>query len=145
MAEKVPQTFANHTRLDPAFHFFALPVAGVNVVVVAWNLFQNFSLGQAWLLVLSIAAVVAVLKFRLYSLKLQDRIIRLEERIRLGQLLPDKLRARILELDGGQLVALRFACDEEIPSLCEKALAGKMNRKDIKKAVVSWRPDYNRV
>jgi len=144
MADKI-QTYANHTRLDPPFHFFALPVAGINVLVVAWNLIQNFSYGQAWLLVLSIAGVVAVLKFRLYALKLQDRIIRLEERLRLGQLLPDKLRARISELDGGQLIALRFACDSEIPGLCEKALAGKMSRKDIKKAIVTWRPDYNRV
>ena len=145
MAEKVPQTFANHTRLDPPFHFFIVPVAAINVVVVTWNLIQNFSYGQAWLLVLSIAGVVAVLKFRLYALKVQDRVIRLEERLRLGQLLPDKLRGRIPELDGAQLIALRFACDEEVPRLCEKALAGKMSRKDIKKAIVTWRPDYNRV
>jgi len=145
MAEKVPQTFANHTRLDPPFHFFIVPVAAINVVVVAWNLIQNFSYGQAWLLVLSIAGLVAVLKFRLYALKVQDRVIRLEEHLRLGQLLPDKLRGRIPELDRGQLIALRFACDEEVPGLCEKALAGKMSRKDIKKAIVTWRPDYNRV
>ena len=145
MAEKVPQTFANHTRLDPSFHFFIVPVAAINVVVVAWNLIQNFSYGQAWLLVLSIAGLVTVLKFRLYALKVQDRVIRLEEHLRLGQLLPDKLRGRIPELDGGQLIALRFACDEEVPGLCEKALAGKMSRKDIKKAIVTWRPDYNRV
>jgi len=145
MAEKVPQTFANHTRLDPPFHFFIVPVAAINVVVVTWNLIQNFSYGQAWLLVLSIAGVVAVLKFRLYALKVQDRVIRLEERLRLGQLLPDKMRARIPELDEGTLIALRFACDEEVPGLCEKALAGKMSRKEIKKAVVAWRPDYHRV
>src|SRR5438034_1031256 len=109
MAEKVPQTFANHTRLDPPFHFFIVPVAAINVVVVTWNLIQNFSYGQAWLLVLSIAGVVAVLKFRLYALKVQDRVIRLEERLRLGQLLPDKMRARIPELDEGSLSAGRFA------------------------------------
>lgn len=145
MAAETAQNYKNHTRLDPLFHFFLLPVAGINVFVAIWNLWQNSGIGSGWFLVLSLAGVIAVLKIRLYALKAQDRVIRLEERLRLTQLLNDPLRARIHELTEPQLVALRFASDAEIPSLVEKALAGKMPQRDIKQAIATWRPDYFRV
>jgi hypothetical protein len=87
---------------------------------------------------------VAVFKIRLYALKVQDRLIRLEERLRLAQLLKEPLRSRVDELTEAQLVGLRFAAAPELPALVEKALAG-MTRSDIKKAVTNWRPDYFRV
>ncbi|HKW98712.1 MAG TPA: DUF6526 family protein [Bryobacteraceae bacterium] len=144
MAGHAPQTYANHTRLDPLFHGFILPVAGISVVVAIWNAVKNFGWGSAWWVVISIAAVVAVLKIRLYALRVQDRLIRLEERLRLGQLLKEPARSRIDELTEAQLIGLRFACDAELPALTEKALGGMTNR-EIKKAVGSWRPDYFRV
>src|SRR5438105_13660084 len=107
MSAKVPQTFKNHVRFDPAYHAFIVPVAGINVLVALWNVFRNPSLGAAWLVILAVAAVVVVLKLRLYPLKAQDRIIRLEEQLRLFQLLPQGLRGRCVELTEAQLIALR--------------------------------------
>jgi hypothetical protein len=120
-------------------------LAGINVLVAIWNLIRNPSLGAGWFVVLAIAGAIAVVKIRTYALKAQDRVIRLEERLRLTQLLAEPLRAHIGELTEPQLIALRFACDAEVPSLVEKALAGNMAQRDIKKAIVTWRPDYFRV
>jgi len=139
------QNYKNHTRLDPAFHFFLLPVAGINVLVALWNLWQNPGLGAGWLVILSVAGAVAVVKIRTYALKAQDRVIRLEERLRLAQLLPAPLRSRIGELTEPQLIALRFAPDAEIPALVERALTGNLPPKEIKQAIVNWRADYFRV
>jgi len=144
MAAQATQTYANHTRWDPVYHFFTVPVAAINVVVTIWNLIKNPSLAAGWFVILAIAAVVAVLKLRLYPLKAQDRIIRLEERLRLAQLLQAPLRSRIGDLTEAQLVGLRFASDAELPALVEKTLAG-MSQKEIKQAVASWRADYFRV
>jgi len=145
MAAPSPQNYANHTRLDPLFHFFLLPVAGINVLVAIWNLIRNMSPGSGWWLVLAAAGVVAVLKIRLYALKVQDRVIRLEERLRLSNLVADPLRERIADLTEAQLVAIRFACDAEAPALVEKALSGTMLPRDLKQAIVNWRADELRV
>jgi hypothetical protein len=145
MAEKKPQTFANHTRLDPLFHFFALPVFALSVVAAVIHFLWHPSLHEAAFFVVAVAALIAVLKIRLYAVKVQDRIIRLEERLRLGSLLPEKLRSRIPEFTEKQLVALRFASDAELPALAERALSEKLSPADIKKSIQTWRPDYWRV
>jgi len=144
MAGRSAQTYANHTRWDPVYHFFVVPVAGINVGVAIWNLFRNPGLAASWFVILAIAAVVAVLKLRLYPLKAQDRIIRLEERLRLAQLMAGTLRSRIGDLTEGQLIGLRFASDAEVPSLVEKALGSGMSQEEIKQAITSWRADYFR-
>lgn len=145
MAEKVPQNLSNHARRDPPFHFFILPVFAITVVVTIVNLAMHPGLHSAWLVVLALAGMAAVFKIRLYALKLQDRIIRLEERLRLAILLDKPLRARMGELSESQLVALRFASDAELPALAASALANKLSNTEIKKAVGQWRPDYWRV
>jgi hypothetical protein len=145
MAEKKPQTFANHTRFDPLFHFVALPVFALAVLGGTIHFLWRPSFHTGAFFVMSVAAVIAVLKIRLYDLKLQDRIIRLEERLRLSTLCPEPLRSRIPELSEGQLIALRFASDAEAPKLAERALAENLSRADIKKAIQNWRPDYWRV
>ncbi|MGD0757956.1 MAG: DUF6526 family protein [Candidatus Sulfotelmatobacter sp.] len=152
MAEKVPQTFANHTRFDPAFHFFAAPVLLLGLLLALVHFFAHITQGDfrdhfhAFLLiVLALALLTLALKSRAYSLKVQDRVIRLEERLRLATLLPEPLRARIPELTEAQLVGLRFASDAEIPKLVERTLKENLSRKDIKKAIQNWRPDYWRV
>jgi hypothetical protein len=145
MSDQIPQTAANHTRLDPPFHFFALPVMVITLIILIWNLIKNPGFSLAWAVVFMLALIVALGKARAYALKAQDRVIRLEERQRLSMLLPEPLRARIMELTEGQLIALRFASDGEIPSLVEKTLAGNLPAGEIKKAIVTWRPDYFRV
>jgi len=145
MPDQMPQTFANHTRFDPPYHFFVIPVLAITVLLTIWNLIQNASFSSAWMVVVALALVVLALKSRIYALKVQTRVIRLEERLRLATLLPESLRARIPQLTEGQLVALRFASDAEIPGLVEKALAANLPNREIKKAIVNWRPDYFRV
>ncbi len=145
MAEKKPQTFANHARLDPLFHFFVLPVFGLSTLAAIVLFLWHPSLHSAWWSVLIAAATVAVFKIRLYALRVQDRVIRLEERLRLASLLPESSRSRIPEFTEGQLLALRFASDVEVAKLAERALAEKLSRADIKKAIQTWRPDYWRV
>ncbi len=145
MPDQMPQTFANHTRFDPPYHFFVIPVLAITVLVTIWNLIQNASFYSAWMVVVALALVVLALKCRLYALKVQTRVIRLEERLRLATLLPESLRAKIPQLTEGQLVALRFASDAEVPGLVEKALAASLPNTEIKNAIVNWRPDYFRV
>ncbi len=145
MAEKVPQSLSNHARFDPPFHFFVLPVFAITVIVAIVDLVRYPSLSAAWLVVLALAAATAVVKFRTYALKVQDRVIRLEERLRLAILLDKPLRTRITELSESQLVGLRFASDAELPALTARALSEKLSRADIKKAVTQWRADYWRV
>ena len=145
MAESKPQTLANHTRFDPLYHFFVVPVFGISVVVVMVRFVMHPSLRLGWLFVVSVAALVAVSKLRTYALRVQDRLIRLEERLRLATLLSEPVRSRISELSEGQCIALRFACDAEVPGLVERALAQNLSRADIKKSIQTWRPDYWRV
>ena len=152
MAEKKPQTFANHAKLDPPFHFFVLPVFVLGLVLTLIHFFYHLSESDfhenfhAFLLiVLALALLTLTFKVRLYSLKVQDRVIRLEERLRLMQLLNEPLRSRIPELTEDQLCGLRFASDAEVAKLAERALNEKLSRKDIKKAIQHWRPDYWRV
>jgi Family of unknown function (DUF6526) len=145
MAEKVPQSLANHARFDPPFHFFVLPVFAITVIITLVHLVMHPGLHAAWLAVFSIAATTAVTKIRTYTLKVQDRVIRLEERLRLAILVDKPLRARITELTESQLVALRFASDAELPALAARALSENLTRADIKKAITQWRPDYWRV
>jgi uncharacterized protein DUF6526 len=152
MGEKKPQAFANHTRFDPPFHFFLIPFFGLVLITTLVIFFVHIREGD-WhdyvhrflLIVLAVALLTAVFKIRLYALRNQDRIIRLEERLRLSQLLAEPLRSRIPELTEDQLIGLRFASDAEVPKLVERALNEKLSRQDIKKAIQNWRPDYWRV
>ena len=145
MAEKVPQNFSNHARFDPAFHFFILPVFAISLIITIVHLVRHPGLHSAWLVVFMLAATTAATKIQLYALKVQDRVIRLEERQRLALLLNEPLRARIGEFTESQLIGLRFASDAELPALAAKTLAENLSRTDIKKAVGQWRPDYWRV
>lgn len=145
MANASPQNFSQHTRWDPLFHFFILPVFAISLVGSIVLLVMRPGMHTAWFLIFMIAELILIFKVRLYPLKVQDRVIRLEERLRLATLLPEPLRARIPELTEAQLVGLRFASDAEIPKLVERTLKENLSRKDIKKAIQNWRPDYWRV
>ena len=152
MAEKKPQTLANHGRVDPPFHFFVLPVFGLGLLLSLIYFFVHLTSRDFYgnvhaflLIVLAAALLGAVLKIRMYALKVQDRVIRLEERLRLTQLLSEPWRSRIPELTEEQLIGLRFASDAEVGKLVERALGEKLSRKQIKEAIENWRPDYWRV
>ena len=144
MANK-PQSYASHAKIDPAFHFFVLPVLLINILVVGYLLFRYPGIGGAWLLLVSLALLVLAARLRSWATHLQDRVIRVEERIRLAAILPEPLRSRIAELSDSQIIGLRFASDAELPALFQRAVDEKLSRTDIKKAITDWRPDYSRV
>jgi len=145
MAERSPQTLANHVRIDPPFHCFVLPVFAISWILSVIFLVRHFGFLHFWIVVFNTALVVAAVRFRQYALKVQDRVIRLEERLRLAALLPDSLRPQIPKLSESQLIALRFASDEEVPALVERTLSANVAPADIKKSIKNWRPDYWRV
>ena len=143
-----PQSYDHHTRWDPLFHFFILPVfalAAIVAIVHAVMHIQHHPIHGVMLMLFAVAVLMAIFKIRLYPLKVQDRVIRLEERLRLATILPEPLRARIPELTEGQLVGLRFASDAELPTLVQRALTEKLSCGDIKKSIKNWRPDNFRV
>jgi hypothetical protein len=139
------QSYASHAKFDPPFHFFVLPVLLINVIVVGYQLFRHPGILGAWLLLLSLAFMVLAGRVRSWATHLQDRVIRVEERIRLTAILTGPLLSRIAELSDAQIVGLRFASDAELPALTQRALDEKLSRSDIKKAITNWRPDYSRV
>jgi Family of unknown function (DUF6526) len=149
MAEKSVQVYANHRRWDPWYHFFVTPVVLVSFFVALWGFIKSlsggFSAWAAWNVIVWAAAVVLTVIARNYPLKVQDRIIRLEERLRLAALLDGPLKARVGELDERQLVGLRFAPDAEVPALVKAALDEKLSGEEIKKRIQNWRPDTFRV
>jgi hypothetical protein len=146
MAENVPQTYANHARFHPPFHFFLAPGSILLLILGIVNVVRHYRRLDAWMLLLmGILFLAAVFLIRLNPLRVQDRLIRLEERLRLEALLSAELSARIGELTESQLVALRFASDAELPVLVAQVLAAKTPARDIKKAIVTWRGDTFRV
>jgi hypothetical protein len=145
MADKT-QTLASHARYIPAFHFFALPVLLINVFVVGYQFARDPRLVNGWALLVAVALAVGIAWSRFMPLRAQDRIIRLEERTRLERVLPTDLRARIGDLTERQLIAIRFAPDDEVPELTRRTLSGELKSPgDIKRAIRSWRADHFRV
>jgi len=146
MAENLSQSHANHVRYHPPFHFFLIPGALVLLILTIVNVVRRYHQLNAWILLLiGILFPVAVFLIRTNALRVQDRLIRLEERLRLQALLSAELSSRIGELTESQLIALRFASDAELPALVARVLAAKTPAPEIKKAIVTWRPDLFRV
>jgi Family of unknown function (DUF6526) len=146
MADQKLQNFQNHVRLVPLFHQFALPVLLLNLI---WTIYHLVKAGVSFETVdgilLALALMVIALYGRVFALTVQDRVIRLEMRLRLAELLPPDLRPRIPEFTIAQLVSLRFASDAELPALARKALDEKLSdRKTIKQLVRDWQGDYLR-
>ena len=145
MVDASAQNFSNHIRYDPLFHFFILPVFAITLIATIVHLVRRPGLCSAWMVVFMLAAIFALFKVRLYALKVQDRVIRLEERLRLTAVLDASLRPRIGELAEEQLIALRFASDAELPALAARALNEKLAAAEIKKSIQHWRADEWRV
>ena len=145
MSKSELQSLKNHARFDPAYHLIILLVILVNLVLACYRVYSQPSLLSGWYLVLSLAVIVPYLRLRQYPLKVQDRIIRLEERLRLQALAPAEWHAQIYRLSEDQLIALRFAGDDEVVNLAKQALEEKLTRKQIKERIKSWRADNWRV
>lgn len=146
MANQKPQNFQNHTRVVPLYHMFVL---GVFLVNLGNSIYRLVKYGLSWeslvSFLLALALLVMFFYVRVFVLTVQDRVIRLEMRQRLAELLPADLRPRIPEFSVGHLVALRFACDAELPALARKVLDEKLSdRKAIKQLVKDWQADYLR-
>jgi hypothetical protein len=143
-----PQSYKNHTRFDPVWHFFIAPILLINIAFAIWGLCRHWPDHPhllVWLIVISIVALMAVGKARSHSLTVQDRVIRLEEKLRFQALLPPDLLARSQALTVRQIIGLRFASDDELPGLVKRALDENLTEKQIKQSINNWRPDYLRV
>jgi hypothetical protein len=155
------QNFRNHTRIDPAFHYFVMPVFLVNLVLAVVRLVHphggwhrrgmapHILAGQIgwhlWSVLVALALVMLAAVARTYALRVQDRIIRMEERIRMAALLPMEMQMLQRELSARQIIALRFASDAELVLLVEQAVREKLTPKAIKQSIRNWRADTHRV
>jgi hypothetical protein len=139
------QNLKNHARFDPAYHFLLFAVYLLNLIYAGFHLYRQPSLSSGWYLFVSLLAVVPLLKLRTYPLKVQDRVIRLEERLRLQTLAPQEWRTQLHRLNEDQLIAIRFAADDEVVELATQALEQNLTRKQIKERIRNWRPDNWRV
>ena len=145
MSEQAAQSFKSHGRFDPLYHFFLALIGTANIVVSIVYCVQHPGFYGAWFVVLAVAAFLALFRLRQYPLKVQDRVIRLEERLRLQALTPAEWHAQIYHLTEDQLIGLRFAADDEVVALAEQALEERLTRKQIKERIRSWRADNWRV
>ena len=145
MSDDSVQTFGNHARWLPPWHFFVVPVLAANAIISLVRLAEAPNFPTLWAAVVAIALSVGFLLCRWMPLQVQDRMIRLEETLRLERLLPGRY-SEFEKLTRDQLIGLRFASDAEVPHLVDRILSGEITtREDIKVAIQHWRPDHIRV
>ncbi len=144
----MPQTqdYANHTRWNTLHHFIVTPLLLIAFIWAIVLVVMDFEWWRVQILLLTFAVLALSVAARLQALKAQDRVIRLEERLRYREVLGQELAAAAGQLRTGQMIALRFASDDELAGLVERTLAGEFaNPKQIKQAVRNWRADHLRV
>lgn len=141
----VPQTYANHRRVVVGYHIVTSFILFINLIWSVVQAFRHLSVGAVMTALLAVALILLFVYARVFALAVQDRVIRLEMRLRLQQLLPADLRGRMGEITRGQFVALRFASDAELPALVRKVLDERItDKKQIKLLIEEWVPDYLR-
>jgi hypothetical protein len=145
MSDSATQSLKTHSRLDPQFHIVTFFTLVVNLVVAIVYMVHHLGFYSAWLVLLSVVVFVPFFRLRIYPLRVQDRVIRLEERLRLQALAPSEWHSQIFRLTEDQLIGLRFAGDDEVVELAKQALEHNLNRKQIKERVRNWRADNWRV
>ena len=144
MSDADVQNYGNHRRWNPPWHFVAVPILIVNAVIAIVMLVRTPSRSTLWAAVVALTLVLALALLRRMALRVQDRVIRLEERLRLNRLMPDR-HEEIEDLGRDQLIAIRFASDAEVPHLLDRISRGEIRTQDeIKRAVQHWRPDHLR-
>jgi hypothetical protein len=140
------QTYKTHVRWFPPFHFFVAPVLLINVFVSGWLLYRTPSRLGLWQVIVAFALLMTAALARIMALAVQDRVIRLEMRLRMREILPADMHPRIPEITREQYVGLRFASDAELSALVRKVLAGELKTtNEIKKQIAQWQGDYLRV
>jgi hypothetical protein len=142
MAE--PQSFKNHTRWDPTFHLSTGPLLVVNLGFSIYYTIKHWPQHQhlgGWWIVMSLVLIVLAGSLRSAALRVQDRVIRLEEKLRLASLVTASELIELESLTMRQLIALRFASNPELPELARRAVREKLDAKQIKESIVSWRAD----
>ena len=145
MVETQVQSYENHRRFYPLYHFVAVPLLLLNLIVrIVYAIIHRGARLVWWEIVFAVALLAFALAARVMVLSVQDRLIMLEERLRMQRLLPADLQPRIGELSRGQLVGLRFCSDAELPELTHTVLADKVSRGEIKKRIKTWRADHVR-
>lgn len=139
------QSFKNHGRLVPIYHGVAMPILVVNLLWTLYRAVTRPAWDTALAALVAVALVILMLFARVFALTVQDRVIRLEMRLRLRELLPSDLVPRIAEFTPGQLVALRFAGDRELPALARRVLDERLHdKKAIKQLIADWQADHLR-
>ncbi len=145
MADKSPQTYANHARTVTGYHLIAFPLLALYAIWAIYRAVTAFSIDTLMTMLMAIALLLVTFYTRSFALRVQDRVIRLEMRMRLREVLPPSLHPRIPELTAAQLVALRFASDAELPGLCAKVLDDRIQQgKAIKQLIRDWQGDFLR-
>ncbi|MGE0158061.1 MAG: DUF6526 family protein [Gemmatimonadales bacterium] len=140
------QSFENHAKIVPGYHRWAAALVALPTLYFAYRAAFDFSVDRLVLFLFGVGVLLTATYTRVFPVGVQDRVIRLEERLRLERVLPADLRSRIPELTTRQLVSLRFASDEELPDLVRRVLGGELSgRHDIKRAVRNWRADEQRI
>lgn len=145
MAQPI-QNVENHARFYPLYHFVAVPLLGINLIIrIVYAIMHRGARLVWWEIVVAIALLAFVLAARVMVLTVQDRLIMLEERLRMQRVLPSDLQSRVGELSRGQLISLRFCPDDELPELTRAVLTDKIGaRKEIKQRIRNWRADHVR-
>ena len=145
MANDAAQSYENHAKLVPGFHFVAFGMFALNLLWSLYRIIVSPSLDTTMSLILAVALILLFFYARLFALAVQDRVIRLEMRLRMERLLPDDLTPRIGDLTADQFVSLRFAVDAELPGLVRKVLDENLtDRKTIKQLITDWQADLLR-
>jgi hypothetical protein len=146
MAE--PQSYKNHTRFDPLVHFTTVPLLminlGISIYYTAHHWPAHYRLALWWI-VMSVTLILMNVAARAAALRAQDRVIRLEEKLRLASLVSANELAELDSLTMEQYIALRFAGNPELPELAQRAIREKLTGKQIKQSIKYWRADNYRV
>ena len=140
MAES--QDYKTHRMWVPLWHYVATPIALINLIVALVWLKNGLTFGNIWMVVFAVGFAATAYLSRVQAVTVQNRLIRLEERLRLREVLPEAMRGRIMDLTVSQLIGLRFASDAELAGLVERCLSGQLgNAEAVKKEIKTWRPD----
>jgi hypothetical protein len=136
------QSFKSHRRYVPIYHFVLLPILILNVVAQVLYFLKYHTPYKLFMIVVALSLAAIPFSLRTMIARVQDRVIRLEERLRLSNLLPAEMHPRINDLTPGQLVELRVAPDDEVGALAQRCMSGELTKgEQIKKEIKSWRPD----